>query len=238
MNIPPVLWSDTHLLVVDKPSGLATLPDGWEPDMPFLRGLLEADFGRLWVVHRLDRETSGVIILARSAQAHRALNLQFEQRQVSKIYHALLLGDPAWDTQNLAMPLRVNVGRGHRTVIDHRNGKNSLTDINILKRLGMFALVEALPHTGRTHQIRAHLAAVGHPIAGDPLYGYNEKATRKTSGKRPTLVSADTITFTRTMLHAISISFLHPLTGQLLRVDAPYPPDFLENMEKVLATLH
>ena len=165
-----ILWQDEALLVVDKPAGLPTLPDGWDTSAPYLKGLLESQVGRVWIVHRLDRETSGVIILARSAEAHRELNRQFEQRLVQKIYHALV-GAPAWEERPVDLPLRTNAGRRHRTVVDHRAGKQALTRLRLLERWQKAGLVEAIPATGRTHQIRVHLAAIGHPILGNWLYG-------------------------------------------------------------------
>ena len=166
-----VLYLDNHLLVVAKPAGLPTLVDGYHPEAPYLVGVLKATYGRLWVVHRLDRETSGVIVFARTAAAHRPLNTQFEQRQALKPYHALVQGLPAWDSQNIHLPLRPDGDRRHRTVVDPQHGKPAETGLRVLERFDRCALLQAVPHTGRTHQIRAHLAALGHPIAADPLYG-------------------------------------------------------------------
>jgi 23S rRNA-/tRNA-specific pseudouridylate synthase len=99
-----VLWRDETLLVVNIPSGLPALPDGYNPTAPYLGGILKPAFGRLWVVHRLDRHTSGVVAFARTSQARRTLNTQFEQRQVSKVYHALVVGNPDWTEKTLRSP--------------------------------------------------------------------------------------------------------------------------------------
>ncbi len=166
-----VMWADPALVVVNKPAGLLTLPDGYDREAIHLRRVLEPVYGRLWIVHRLDRETSGVLIVARSAGAHHALNDQFAGRQVQKIYHCLVAGCPAWERETVDQPLRKNGDRSHRTVIDPRYGKPASTGFMVLERYPGWSLVEARPHSGYTHQIRAHLAFCGFPIAGDDLYG-------------------------------------------------------------------
>lgn len=125
----PVIWRDESLLVINKPAGLLTIPDA-----PHLKILLAPKYGPLWIVHRLDRYTSGVILLARSASAHRQLNTQFQERRVTKLYHALVLGNPNWDHFTVDLPLKVNAGRRHRTVVDHRAGKSSVTKLKVLER--------------------------------------------------------------------------------------------------------
>ena len=152
---PPIeiLWQDEALLVADKPAGLPCLVDGYDPDAPYLFGLLKEAFPPLWVVHRLDRHTSGVIVFARSAEAHRALNRQFEQRSVTKTYHALINGNPDWSENTINIRLRPNGDRKHRTIVDARNGKPAITVVRVLERFGPYSLVEAQPQTGRTHQI-------------------------------------------------------------------------------------
>jgi RluA family pseudouridine synthase len=165
-----VVLEDEALLVINKPPGLLSIPDGYDPSLPHLAGLLQERYGRVWVVHRLDKDTSGVMLFARSADAHRALNQQFEERKTRKEYHAVCVGMPEWETLSITLPLRVNGDRRHRTVIDHQTGKPAETDAAVLQRLGVFTLVSALPHTGYTHQIRTHLAAMALPILDDPLY--------------------------------------------------------------------
>jgi len=214
----PVVWLDDALLVVNKPSGLLALPDGYDPSAPHLRSMLEPVYGRLWIVHRLDRETSGLVLLASSAAVHRTMNTQFEQRQVEKIYHAIVIGLPPWQALTVNQPLRINVGRRRRTAVDPLRGKPAETQLYRLQDLGAFSLVEARPTTGRTHQIRAHLAACGFPIAGDPLYGPGEAAQTP---------------FARLMLHALSLRLVHPFTGEPLALKAPYPDDFQTVMSRL-----
>lgn len=225
MQVDPrlwVLWSDTDLLVVNKPAGLPVLPDGWDPQAPFLKKLLEAAEGRLWTVHRLDRDTSGVLLLARNAEAHRSLNGQFEQRQVGKVYHALVNGTPEWEEKSVKLPLRPNGDRKHRTVVDPRGGKPAHTELRVLERFGGWCLVEARLHTGRTHQIRVHLASVGHPIVADLLYGGGGELRPEAGGE---------VLIERTALHACSLALSHPQSGAELEFVAPYPEDFARALE-------
>jgi len=214
-----VLWSDASLLVVNKPAGLPTLVDGYDSTAPYLLGLLKKAYAPLWVVHRLDRETSGVIVFARSAEAHRSLNTQFEQRYPSKAYHALVMGTPVWDEKTVKLPLRPNGDRRHRTVVDPRRGKPAETDLRILERFLGYALVEAVPHTGRTHQIRVHLAAQGYPIVADPLYG--DGRSLHLSEDEPGLSAL----LDRLGLHARSLDLAHPISQENLHFEALYPQD-------------
>jgi tRNA pseudouridine32 synthase / 23S rRNA pseudouridine746 synthase len=211
-----VLHADDQILVIDKPAGVSVLPDGWDPAAPYLVQQLEVEFGKLWVVHRLDKVTSGVMIFARTAEAHRALNLQFEKHTTQKVYHALCNGLPKWEKHTAKHPLRINVGHSHRTVVDHSHGKPSVTYLKVLKRFENCALLEALPATGRTHQVRVHAYALGHPLLGDTLYS-----------------APPTDLITRPALHALSLIFTHPETGQRMSCEAPYPDDFVQAMLKL-----
>jgi tRNA pseudouridine32 synthase/23S rRNA pseudouridine746 synthase len=217
-----ILYQDTALLVVNKPAGLATLPDGYNPTLPHIKSVLEEQYGPLWIVHRLDKDTSGVLVLARSASAHRSLNTQFEHRQISKVYHTLVYGKPDWQERTVSLPLRTNGDRQHRTVVDMQSGKPSVTHLTILERFGDYCLLQAIPETGRTHQIRAHLSAIGLYIVGDTLYGRRVEHQEKDKGDQtePSVGSGITMA-----LHAQSLELTHPLTGQRLKFTAPYSPE-------------
>jgi RluA family pseudouridine synthase len=208
-----VIFIDAALLVINKPAGLSTLPDGYNPSLPYVKSLLEHQFGALWTVHRLDKNTSGVLLFARTAEAHRSLNTQFEQHTVAKLYHALVAGVPTWQAQTVDSPLRPNADRHHRTQVDYQAGKPAVTHFKVLERFEHFCLLEARPETGRTHQIRAHLASHDLSILGDSLY-----APKNPPGIDQRLVPGVGMT-----LHAKSLTIIHPVTGEGMVFEAPYP---------------
>lgn len=204
-----IIHADNYILVLDKPAGIPVLPDGWEKDSPYLVKILEEEFGKIWIIHRLDKITSGVMVFAREAESHRALNMQFENHEVEKVYHALVEGNPNWEERTAKHPLRVNVGHKHRTVVDDRDGKPSETRFRLRELYQSSALIEAMPKTGRTHQVRVHSKTVGHPLVGDILYG-----------------AAESNIIARPALHAWSLTFTHPITNERLTFTAEYPQDF------------
>jgi len=197
---------------------MPVLPDGWEKDAPYLVKVLKEQYVNIWVVHRLDKITSGVMVFSRTAEMHRALSIQFEQHEVEKVYHAIVIGVPDWDEHTARHPLLVDVGHNHRTVVDPRKGKPSETTFRVLERYILTSLLEAVPGTGRTHQIRVHASALGFPLLGDSLYG----------APKMDLIA-------RPALHAHSLTFTHPITGERLPLSAPYPEDFQNALEKLRA---
>jgi len=217
-----IIHIDNDILIINKPAGIPVLPDGWNKDAPYLVKMLEAEYGKIWVVHRLDKTTTGVIVFARTAESHRALNIQFENRETEKVYHAIVEGDPNWNEKVTKFPLRANVGKKHRTAVDDKSGKPSETRFRVLKRYQASpeqgrrdaALVEAKPMTGRTHQIRVHAYALGHPLLGDILYNGIEMDGMN-----------------RPALHAYSLAFSHPVTNERMIFKVEHPQDFVSALE-------
>jgi tRNA pseudouridine32 synthase/23S rRNA pseudouridine746 synthase len=228
--IMEILYQDDAILVVNKPAGLSTLPDGYDPSLPNIRSVLEQQVGPLWVVHRLDKDTSGVLLLARSPSAHRSLNSQFEQRLVSKVYHALIFGNPDWQVKTVSLSLRSNGDRLHRTVVDQVRGKPAVTHFKVLERFSHSSLVEAVPETGRTHQIRAHLYSLGLFILGDKLY--RRRADLQDYENAPQF-DARVDSSILMGLHSRSLEITHPSSGQRMKFKAAYPSEFSAVVEQL-----
>lgn len=202
----PVVHEDARVLVVHKPAGIPVIPGRFDPFC--LAGLLgEARGEKPWIVHRIDQETSGLVVFARDAAAHRSLSMAFENRLVRKRYLALLDGAPSPAAGEVRKPLR-QFGSG-RMGVDPARGKPSLTAYRTLGRHEGLALVEAEPKTGRRHQLRVHFHSLGTPVAGDPLYGEKERQKR----------------FPRMFLHACGLHLPHPDGGEL-RLEIGLPGDF------------
>ena len=231
-----VIYSDDDIVVLNKKSGLLIAADRYNPDAPRLDLEAEKEFGRLYAVHRIDKDTSGIVIYARNAEAHKNLSMQFEKREVQKTYHALVYGHPVWDNLTVDLKLLPDGDARHRTVVDKRLGKPSVTEFRNIGSCGPYSWIEAKPKTGRTHQIRVHLNVNGLQIVCDPLYGGNQKPVRLSEFKRRWNgdETEERPLLSRLALHAYRISFAHPKTGELVTFEAPYPKD-LEATRKQLA---
>jgi len=203
-----VIFTDDSLVVVNKPAGLLSVPDGYDPSLPHLRSVLEPFLGRLWMVHRLDKETSGLMVLARDADAHRELNRQFREREPIKKYLAQVAPTPSWNEMSVDAPLKVNADRAHRTRVNFEKGRPARTDFLVRRREENWAELFCTLHTGITHQIRAHLYQLGLGILGDPLY------------QPPEFKAASKPEVERMMLHASELTFTHPKTGAVMHFSA------------------
>lgn len=203
----PILFENDDILAVDKPEGLASIPEGSQEKDCLLSKLASRSPGRLYVVHRLDKAVSGVILFAKNPAAHRHLNEQFEQRSIRKTYLALTHGVIEAASGLIDSPLR-QFGSG-RMGVDAQRGKPSTTEFQVRERLGPYTLVQAYPLTGRRHQIRVHFYSIGHPIVGDLRYG--DRAMQRT--------------FPRLMLHAEKIT-CQLLSGEEVTISAPLAESF------------
>ncbi|ROL55933.1 RluA family pseudouridine synthase [Bacteroidetes/Chlorobi group bacterium Naka2016] len=222
-----ILFQDDDIIVVDKASGVLSIPDRFDKNIPNLRMLLEEKFGRIWVVHRLDKETSGIMVFARNAKSHKDLNTQFEELNVEKIYHAFVSGWVAEDEFDIDIPLLTDPSNKGRTIPSAR-GKEALTKVRVLERFSIATLIECNLVTGRHHQIRVHCATVGNPLLVDDIYGKNEAFFLSHIKRRYNLKKGEEEKpiIDRLTLHAYSLKFRHPKTQEIVEFTAQYPKDF------------
>ena len=227
-TLPPVLYEDDALVAFDKPSGLLTVPDRWNKSLENLMDIVHARLSpEIFNAHRLDREASGIVLCAKTRPALRALCRAFEQRQVKKIYTALVRGAPSWEERTVTVSLAPDRAVSGRMRAAGQGGKTARTDLRVRERWRGCALVEATPLTGRQHQIRVHLSVVGHPLLGDTMYGGGQGLFLSAikpdyhpgrDDERPLIG--------RVALHAEQLEFPDPVSGRPLLIRAPEPHDF------------
>lgn len=201
-----ILHADAVLLLVDKPAGLLSVPGRGPDRADCLIARLRLEFPDVLLVHRLDLDTSGVMVFARSRAAQGALGQQFEARRVKKIYLARLWGEMQQRQGRVDLPLTVDWPNRPRQHVNHQTGKPAVTDWRVVRSGAGETRVRLMPHTGRSHQLRVHMAELGHPILGDPLYA-----------------SGPARQHPRLMLHAETLRLQHPETGVTLGYSAPCP---------------
>lgn len=233
----PVLFDDTSIIAFNKSSGLPVIPERWHPDWPCLRSIATERLGmQFLVVHRIDAGTSGVVLFAKAEAAHRELCRQFAQHQVEKTYLTLVKGEVAGEALTIQRPLAAHPNRPGVMIVA-RHGKPAVTSIRVLERFRGFTFLEVQPQTGRQHQIRAHLQAIGHPLLVDPIYGQSEAFFLSSIKAGYHLKEGETEQplIRRLTLHAISLQFHHPLSKEPLIIAAPETKDFqavLKNLRK------
>jgi len=228
------IHEDDELLLVNKPSGLLTIPDRYDADKPNLYHLLQAKYDEIYTVHRLDRETSGILAFAKTEAAHRELSRQFQERSVEKRYYALLDGVLPQDSGEIDRPIAPHPSISGKMIASAK-GKPSLTDYQVIERFKHYTLVEADIKTGRTHQIRVHFAAIGHPLAVDEMYGRSDafflskikKDYRIGKGReeRPLM--------SRSSLHAYKLCLKHPSSNTRQCFEAELPKDFRATLQQL-----
>jgi RluA family pseudouridine synthase len=237
-NALNTIFADEHLIVCEKPSGMLSIPDRFDLTKPNVYHQLEAEYGQVWIVHRIDRETSGILVFARNEEAHRQLNQQFLERTVEKIYLALVEGRPVPPNGSIDKAIAPHPSIPGKMIASGK-GKSALTLYQVVDTFKAFSLVEADIKTGRTHQIRVHFASIGHPLVVDPLYGKRDAFylsevkmrnfnLKKTQDEERPLVS-------RLTLHAHKLTLDHPATGERMAFTCELPKDFralLSQLEK------
>jgi RluA family pseudouridine synthase len=229
-----ILYEDDDIIAVNKSSGIAVCADRWNYSKRRLDTLLSEFTGkRLFIVHRIDSGTSGVVVFAKNAAAHRRLSIAFETRTVRKIYTVVVRGIPHWMETYCDAPLVVNGDKRHRTIIDKYRGKKSNTHFRLLSHAGDISLIEAAPESGRTHQIRVHIASLGHPIVCDALYGrdtplflssFKQNWRGDHFDERPLIE--------RLALHAAKLMLPGRGANEVL-IEAPYPKDMAAVIKQI-----
>jgi 23S rRNA pseudouridine1911/1915/1917 synthase len=251
-----VVWEDDELIVINKPAGMVVHPAPGSPDSTLVNALLHhcgdslSGIGgekRPGIVHRIDKETSGLLVVAKSDRAHQGLAAQFERHTVTRRYLAVVYGMPdaadprlhgvrgasfeAGNILKITSQLARSKNDRQKQAVVWANGRHAITRARVLEGFGQppaLALLECWLETGRTHQIRVHLAHAGHGLVGDPVYGGRRKLSERALGA-PALAAC--AAFPRQALHAATLGFVHPVTGEELDFEAPLPPDMAELLE-------
>ncbi len=237
-----IRFEDEHLIVIDKPAGMVVHPAPGNPEGTLVNALLAhcgpslsgiGGVRRPGIVHRLDKDTSGLLVAAKTETAHRALSHDFAARRIERAYSAIVWGVPAPAVGEIAGNIgRSPANRKKMAVVAAARGKPALTRYRIERRFGAegiwhASLIECRLLTGRTHQIRVHLAHIGHPLIGDPVYGTRAGRALVHLGARAGPAGAAIAGFPRQALHARLLGFTHPVTGELLTLDSPLPDDMM-----------
>lgn len=229
-----VLYEDDDLIVINKPPGLVVHPAPGTPDQTLVNALLHhcgpaiaevGDPARPGIVHRLDKDTSGILVAAKTPAAHAGLAAQFAAHGVERAYKAVLWGEPVPPLGSIRTQMGRHPVQRQKMAVLRDGGKIAVTHYRVLRRFGpspaVASLVECRLETGRTHQIRVHMTHMGHPVVGDPVYGRNTRHARRIFPETKTLLGA----FPRQALHAYALEFVHPVTHKALKFEADLPSD-------------
>jgi 23S rRNA pseudouridine1911/1915/1917 synthase len=233
-NIPQdialeIVFEDDHLLVVDKPAGMVVHPAAGNADGTLVNALLHHCAGRLsgiggvarpGIVHRIDKDTSGLLVVAKTDRAHEGLAAQFARHDIHRLYKAIVSGLPRTGGGMVDAPLaRSSANRHKMAIVEEGRGKRAVTHWRLVQPLRESAMVECRLETGRTHQVRVHMASLGHPLVGDPVYGRTRHVHREL---------LKSLNFQRQALHAAELGFVHPVLKENLSFKSPLPSDIQE----------
>ena len=230
-----IIFEDNDLVVISKPPYLLSIPDRYNKNLPSVSEILREKYGEIFVVHRLDKETSGLMMFAKNADAHKLLNDQFQTRSVKKTYWALVKGvspmEGVIDVNITVHPIKSQM------MASLKGGKSATTEYKTINHFKSHSLVEAFPHSGRTHQIRVHLSHIGHEIVCDGIYGTDEPLFLSSFKRkyRQSIEKEERPLLSRLALHSKELSFEHPNTKETLTLGSDLPKDFraaLNQLEK------
>ncbi|MFQ6866269.1 RluA family pseudouridine synthase [Blautia sp.] len=221
-----ILYEDPYLLVVNKPKGMVVHPAAGHTGGTLVNAVM-AHCGenlsgingvlRPGIVHRIDKDTTGALLVCKTDEVHRSLAEQLKEHSIKRRYRAIVRGNLKEDTGTIEGPIGRHPTDRKKMAINYKNGKDAVTHYKVLERFGQYTYVECRLETGRTHQIRVHMSSIGHPLLGDTVYG---------SGKDPFHLEGQT-------LHAMILGFIHPTTGEYMEFSAPLPEYFLKLLEKL-----
>ncbi len=229
-----IIFENDDFIALNKPSGLLSIPDREGKEVS-LKNLLQEKYQKVFTVHRLDRDTSGLIVFAKNEEAHRHLSMQFEGRQTKKIYAGLVIGSPSEKSGSINLPLAENtVQRG--VMIVNRRGKESLTDYEVVEEFGLYTWMQFQIHTGRTHQIRVHMKEIGHPLVCDELYGDGKPVLLSNLKKKKFKLGKDVLEerplLARLALHAYQLTFTTQ-QGEKKELTAELPKDMRATLQQL-----
>ncbi len=229
-----IVFEDDHLLIVDKPAGLVVHPAAGNFDGTLVNALLHHCAGRLsgiggvarpGIVHRIDKDTSGLLVVAKTDRAHEGLAAQFARHSINRRYQAIVSGRPLHLAGTVDAPLaRSATNRKQIAIVEGARGKRAVTHWSLITPLNDAALVECRLETGRTHQVRVHMASIGHPLVGDPVYGRTRPAHRNILAE---------LGFKRQALHAAVLGFIHPISSETLTFKSETPDDMQRLFRKL-----
>lgn len=222
-----IISEDDNYLFINKDAGMLSIPDRYNQNLPNIKNILEGIYGQIFVVHRLDKDTSGIIMFAKNAEAHKYANDLFENQEIERIYHVFVKGAFPAEYLEIDIPLLADAAEKGK-IIPSARGKYSLTKVRLIEKYRFVSLLECNLITGRQHQIRVHMAAIGHPLLVDTLYGDNNEFylstikrnfnTREFEDEKPLI--------NRLSMHAFSLRFFDKFKNEEVIISSEYPKDF------------